>query len=319
MPCATIHLLIADRLFDDWRTRGTAAPIDVARGELREAFLHGSLAPDMGFLPGVDRFVSDLAHYVRPMELARALLTQARDDVEEAFAWGWAAHVLADARIHPIVGRAVGERLYGDRARRVDAAEDTATHVAVEVGLDAAFLLGSPHVSRPPGRNHFGPGSVRHLTGALTATYRVAWDSDSLVRGHRRAVTMTRWWPLALRSLASGRPSLRAASHGDDRGAPIGLPVAAPLVWAGRKVTRPGSAARGFFTAPSPPPWMVGEVEAAIEEFPEGFREVVPDRLASAPDRNLETGGPAGAGLGHPASDAAERALCARREGRRGT
>lgn len=309
MPCATIHLLIADRLVDEWRTGRLPSPIDVERPETRCAFLHGALAPDMGFLPGVDRFVSELAHYVRPLELTRALLSQARNAVEEAFAWGWASHVLGDVRIHPIVGRAVGERLYGDRNRRVDAAEDTTTHVAVEVGLDTAFLLKNPTVSKPPRGSHFDSGSVRHLTGALTSTYGIEWDARRLLRGHRQAVRMTRWWPKALRSLALSGPSRWAAFRGAERGRGWTLSATTPLVWAGRKVTRQGSAARGLFTAPPPPNWMVEEVEAAIDAFPEGFHEFVADRFGTALDRNLETGGPAGAGLGHRASDLAERKL----------
>lgn len=309
MPCATIHLLIADRLVEGWRIGSVPSPIDVGRRDIRRAFLHGSLAPDMGFLPGVDRLVSELAHYVRPVELTRALLSQARNPVDEAFAWGWAAHVLGDVWIHPVVGRAVGERLHGDRDRRMDAAEDTATHVAVEVGLDTAFLLKNPGVSRPPAKSHFDRVRIHHLADALARTYGVPWDAASLLRGHRRAVAMTRWWPRALRSLALGRPSEWTPPEAGTGGGARRLRVTAPLLWAGRRVTRPGTAARGFFTAPPPPSWMVKEVEAAIGEFPDRFHEIVPDRLGSAPDQNLETGGPAGSGLGHPASDDAERKL----------
>jgi hypothetical protein len=54
---------------------------------------------------------------------------------------------------------------------------------------------------------------------------------------------------------------------------------------------------------------MMTEVGSAIETFPERFRAVVAGGLEGVPDRNLETGGPAGAGLGHPASDEAARKL----------
>jgi hypothetical protein len=59
---------------------------------------------------------------------------------------------------------------------------------------------------------------------------------------------------------------------------------------------------------------MIAEVDSAIETFPERFRAMVADGLEGVPDRNLETGGPAGAGLGHPASDEAARKLEALRE-----
>jgi hypothetical protein len=54
---------------------------------------------------------------------------------------------------------------------------------------------------------------------------------------------------------------------------------------------------------------MSAEVSAAIGTFPGRFRTIVAEGLEGVPDRNLETGGPAGSGLGHPASDEAARKL----------
>jgi hypothetical protein len=287
MPCATIHLLVADRLLDGWVEHPREAPIDATEPELRAAFLHGSLAPDMGFIPGVDRLVSELSHYVRPIHLTRALLEGAETPLDHAFAWGWVAHVIGDVEIHPIVGRAVGERLYRDRGHRVDAAEDPETHVSVEVGLDVAFLLKHPDVSPPPRAPHFDRRRVGHFTGALARTYGVDWNAAHLVRGHGRAVRLTRRWPMALRALARARGAFSL----------------------GARVARARTATRGFFRPVPPPPWMVAEVGSAIETFPGRFRAMVREGLDSVPDRNLETGGPAGAGLGHPASDEAARKL----------
>jgi hypothetical protein len=58
---------------------------------------------------------------------------------------------------------------------------------------------------------------------------------------------------------------------------------------------------------------MVAEVSSTIETLPGRFRAMVKEGLDGVPDRNLETGGPAGAGLGHPASDEAARKLGAMR------
>ena len=289
MPCATIHLLVADGLLQEWAQRPREAPIDAAKPEVRAAFLHGSLAPDMGFIPGVDRLVSELSHYVRPIHLTRSLMERAETPVDRAFAWGWTAHVITDVEIHPVVGRAVGERLYGDRSHRVDAWENPETHVSVEVGLDLAFLSRHPRVSTPPKAPHFDRGRVGHLANALTTTYAVAWDSAYLVRGHRRAVRLTHRWPLALRTLARARGALSL----------------------GARLARARSATRGFFRPLPPPDWMVKEVGSAIDSFPGRFRATVSEGLVALPDRNLETGGPAGAGLGHPASDDAARKLAA--------
>ncbi len=216
MPCATIHLLIADGLLEDWTGSPGRAPIEATSPEARAAFYHGSLAPDMGFIPGVERFVSELAHYVRPFELTRTLIEGAEGTVDRAFAWGWASHVIGDVEIHPIVGRAVGERLYGDRDHRVDAAEDCETHVSVEVGLDMAFLFRNPRVALPPATRHFDWKRVGGFADALARTYGVPWDNGRLLRGHERAVALTRWWPAALRALARGG---RAPTPAPKRGA----------------------------------------------------------------------------------------------------
>jgi len=287
MPCATIHLLVADGLLEEWVERPREAPIDATEPELRAAFLHGSLAPDMGFIPGVDRLVSELSHYVTPIRLTRALLEGAETPLDKAFAWGWIAHVIGDVEIHPIVGRAVGERLYGDRGHRVDAAEDPETHVSVEVGLDVAFFKNHPRVSPPPRAPHFNQTRVGHFQGALARTYGVAWSAAHLVQGHDRAVRLTCRWPMALRALARAR-----------RGFSLGA-----------RLARAGTATRGFFRPLPPPSWMVSEVSSAIEAFPGRVRAIVAEGLAGLPDRNLETGGPAGTGLGHPASDEAARKL----------
>ncbi len=208
MPCATIHLLLADRALETWCRHPASAPLEAARPEIRAAFIHGALAPDMGFIPGVDRFVSELAHYVRPAALARAVKHLAETPLDEAFAWGWATHLLGDIEIHPIVGRAVGERLYGDRERRVDAGEDVATHVSSEVGLDIAFLAGNPEVSKPPDQPHFNRSRIRHFASALTRASGIPWDATALLCGHRTAVRLSRYWPGALTALSLGRPTL---------------------------------------------------------------------------------------------------------------
>ena len=257
MPCATIHLLLADRVLDNWRRDPASAPLDVAQPEIKSAFIHGALAPDMGFIPGVDRFISQLAHYVRPAALARALKDLAQTSADEAFAWGWATHILGDVEIHPMIGRAVGERLYGDKRRRIDAEEDVATHVSTEVGLDIAFFSRHRGVSRPPGRPHFDPNRIGHLTDALAQAYGVEWVRSKLLRSHRRAVRLSRFWPLGLQCIARGRPTFSPKAHTGSGG---WLPTASLNTIA--RFTGERTPARGFFAADPPPGWLVREVEA---------------------------------------------------------
>lgn len=66
---------------------------------------------------------------------------------------------------------------------------------------------------------------------------------------------------------------------------------------------------RGFLTACPPREWMVEEVEAAIQEACSRVHHLVSRGADALPDRNLETGGPSGPGMGHPASDEAAARL----------
>jgi len=59
------------------------------------------------------------------------------------------------------------------------------------------------------------------------------------------------------------------------------------------------------------PAWVVREVSEVVEGFAERFRGVVESGMQDLDNRNLETGGMAGGGLGHAASDAVERRLAA--------
>jgi hypothetical protein len=298
MPCATVHMQLSQRIFRRWREVPTSAPIPLSDPRVEEAFLHGAMAPDMGFIPGADRLVSEVAHYLRPGDLARALLRGAGSPVEEAFAWGWASHVLGDVELHPVVGRAVGEFLYGDPDRRVDAAENVEAHVSLEVGLDLCIYhtdrRDRGELPRPPAVPHFRGSRIRHLARALEETYGLPWDGTDLLRAHQRATRLTAWWPRALEALA-----LRRGSRPEE-------PGVRPVRWfldGARAFTRTGSAARGFLGVRIPPGWVMEEVDRRMEGFEDRFQGLVDSGLEGMENRNLETGEAAGPGLGHPASD----------------
>jgi hypothetical protein len=291
MPCATVHMALAGRVLDRWETHPASSPVPLAREGIRDAFLNGAMGPDLGFVPGTDRLVSEAAHYLQPGDLARNLLGLARSWREEAFAWGWAAHLLTDVEIHPVVGRAVGERLFGDRNRRVDALADVTSHVSLEVGLDVTILRGTPGVPAPPARSFFpGSGRTRWLVEALSETYGLEWDPGLLVRHHIQAVRLTRWWPRAL-SLLPLRPAAE--------------PGSGPVAGVGRR----RGATNGFLAPEAPRPWFLREVKDRIEALVEGFQEAVESGLADLGNPNLETGEASGVGLGHPATDQAARRL----------
>ena len=89
MPCSGVHLLTAGRALTAASRGGPPLPFPVDDPECRASFLHGALGPDMGFVPGADRFVSEVSHYVQSVDLARTLVQRASTGPEAGFAWGW--------------------------------------------------------------------------------------------------------------------------------------------------------------------------------------------------------------------------------------
>jgi hypothetical protein len=92
MPGCAIHFELAARVLRAWDVSGADSPISPIDPEQRSAFILGSLGPDLGYLPGEDGLLADLAHCVRPADLARNFIGCATTSVERAFAWGWATH-----------------------------------------------------------------------------------------------------------------------------------------------------------------------------------------------------------------------------------
>ena len=297
MPCATVHLLVADLAWARWE-RGTPPPFPVS-SETRHAFLHGSLAPDLGFIPGVDRIVSELAHYHRPADLARSLMSRAESDTQRAFAWGWVAHVLGDVEIHPLVGRAVGERIHGRRDRRMNAAEDVETHVSVEVGLDMTIRRRGRSISPPPSRPLYDAQTVGWIAEALEAVYAVRWTTPELAAWHRTAVLRTKRWPLALGLLSQGAGEWKAQGRRWVR----------PVLGALERVSRPGTPARGFLSPRRPPPWVLEEFDEAVQRVLEQLDEASRAGIEDLPNRNLESGAYQDGGDPHPEASAVRRRL----------
>jgi hypothetical protein len=300
MPCASVHLLLAGRVLDEWTRAPSTAPLPTGSGEFRRAFLSGALAPDAGFVPGTDRALSELAHYVRPGDLARAILGHAQTLEERAFALGWATHVLADVELHPLVGRAVGDRLFGDRERRVNTADDEATHVSLEVGLDLQVLdAEGPNLPEAPAVGWVqGAGEARLLLAALGSTYGLSWRPAPVVADQRRSAWMMRLWPRALRVVAHGGDGAPGGGRGSEG-------ALSRLLSLARGRATPKTAARGFLAPERPPAWVMESFWKGAEGFPVRFQEAVESGLATLGNRNLETGVEQPRGSGHPATDRA--------------
>ena len=100
----------------------------------------GCIVQDMGYYPLSSKFFSDLVHYVRSGDFVVALLEQARNADEYAFALGALAHYAADNEGHAIaVNRAVPIEYPKLRARfgeTVTYADNPRAHMKAEFGFD---------------------------------------------------------------------------------------------------------------------------------------------------------------------------------------
>jgi hypothetical protein len=99
----------------------------------------GSLIQDMGYYPFGNRLFSDLVHYVRSGDFVQALLDEATDVNEYAFALGALGHYTADIVGHPTVNAAVAQEFPKLRAKYgpvITFEQDPKAHIRTEFGFD---------------------------------------------------------------------------------------------------------------------------------------------------------------------------------------
>jgi hypothetical protein len=99
----------------------------------------GCLIQDMGYYPFGNRGFSDLVHYVRSGDFVVALLDEAQDVNEYAFALGALSHYAADITGHPFVNSAVAQEFPKLRAKygpEVTFEQDPKSHIRTEFGFD---------------------------------------------------------------------------------------------------------------------------------------------------------------------------------------
>jgi hypothetical protein len=93
----------------------------------------------MGYYPFGNRLFSDLVHYVRSGDFVEALIDEASDINEYAFALGALAHYASDLTGHPAVNTAVAlefPKLKAKYGNQVTFAEDQKAHIRTEFGFD---------------------------------------------------------------------------------------------------------------------------------------------------------------------------------------
>jgi hypothetical protein len=279
MPGIIIHTLLGSRLLDRWTQRPAEAPFSPGDPEHRNTFLSGCSGPDMGMYPGGKWLFSNLAHYVHSGELTRNLVREARNDVERAFGWGWATHVLADALIHPLINLAAGE-VRG--CAPLTYYDDPSLHLAVEYGADGSHFSHWQKLGLGP--FPYLPRSMAgYVSRAFQATYgpavrEIAIESSLVAWGRFHGFI------IALAGAASRKLYGHSASHKTIHN--VGGMAATFLS---------GTFARhsplyGATHPIAPSPKVVSLIEQTMDHFLDLFCKLQSDNLAALPDYNLDTG-----------------------------
>ena len=168
--------------------------------EARAYAYGGSVIQDLGYYPFGSQLFTNLVHYVRSGDFVSALLRNARDVNEYAFAIGALAHYASDNSGHPqAVNRVVPlmypkvRAEYGDEVLYV---ESRARHVMVEFAFDVSQVARGMYVSSTY-RDFIGfEVAKRVLEEAFQETYGLEvkdlfLDEDLAIGSYRRAVGTT--------------------------------------------------------------------------------------------------------------------------------
>jgi hypothetical protein len=160
----------------------------------------GCVIQDLGYYPFGSRFFSDLLHYVRTGDFIEALIADAADVDEYAFALGALGHYSADNQGHPLaVNRAVAlmypklKRQFGDR---VTYAQSPRNHVLVEFSFDVVQVAAAAYA--PEAYHAFIGFHVARplLERAFRETYGIEmkdvfFNEDLAIGTYRHAIATT--------------------------------------------------------------------------------------------------------------------------------
>lgn len=149
------HVATVDALWDSGirpllRQRFPRASDDAVNAARAYAY-GGSVIQDLGYYPFGNHFFSNLTHYVKSGEFVEALIRDAHDINELAFAIGALAHYAADNTGHPeAVNRSVPilfPKLRGKYGARVTYEQSPASHIRTEFSFDIVQVAGGGYKS----------------------------------------------------------------------------------------------------------------------------------------------------------------------------
>ena len=194
-----VDALWADTIVPLMRVRFPAATKEQLAAARAFAY-GGSVIQDLGYFPFGSKRFSNLVHYVRSGDFVEALVREARDPDEYAFALGALAHYASDNVGHPRgVNRVVPlvyPKVRAEFGNEVLYAHAPARHIMVEFAFDVAQI----------GRGTYTPQAYRDFIGfevskpllarAFQETYALElgdlfMDTDLAIGSYRRAVSTT--------------------------------------------------------------------------------------------------------------------------------
>jgi hypothetical protein len=155
----------------------------------------GAIAPDMGYFPFGSHLFTNLVHYVRSGDFVTALIDEANDVNEYAFALGYLSHYMADRYGHlmgtnicvPMVYPKIKEK-FGDTVTYED---DKISHKRIEFAFDVLQTAKGNYASNAY-RNFIGFNvSLPLLEKAFLKTYGL--DINDVFRNISVSIETFRW------------------------------------------------------------------------------------------------------------------------------
>lgn len=175
MAAAYWHLLIGKKAIESLEQKRPDSGHSACINNYPLVFLAGIQGPDINYFPGGDRAVSSLAHYGRPADLGRNLLSLAETHEERAYALGWLMHLTTDVITHPLVNRMILKRFSRECKNGMDPDAYPLGHHRVEWGIDVYLLRNRDIAAGLPDLDEV-LNAARHLHAFVSKAFLFSYD-----------------------------------------------------------------------------------------------------------------------------------------------